>query len=342
MKKKRIFTAIAFTFALVFSLFSPKVVSAAYIDDNAEEALKRINAIRLEAKNENILALKYNTDTYLGQSTDASGSELKWSKSAIEMSKARADECQSQGKISHTRPDGTEAVNIVGTYSLENLAMAWGQKQTMLDAVNSWYEEKEAYLKHINYLNGKTATDTTEQWGHYSTLIGNEFTSVGFGTVYYQGTTQYGVESIIAGEFSNATDYVDQYQEKTEDKTDDKDTTGIHDIFKAKDDSKIERYKERIFNKLLYCESEINVSDIDIHESEISYVNTAGTQLSGSYATRWLILENPFMNGVAITGSPEFTYKDNGNVKTVKFTLHPAWKEELIKKAIASYVKQFR
>ena len=339
MKKKRIFTAVAFTFALVFSLFSPKVVSAAYIDDNAQEALKRINEIRLEAKNENILALKYNNDTYLGQSAHASGSELKWSKSAIEMSKTRADECQSQGKISHTRPNGTTAVNIVGTYSLENLAMAWGQKQTMLDAVNSWYTEKEAYLEHIRFLNGETTTDTTKQWGHYSTLIGNEFTSVGLGTVYYQGTTQYGMESITAGEFSNATDYVDQYQEKTEDKTDDKDTVGIHNIFKAKDHSKIERYKERIFNKLLYCESEIDVSDIDINENEISYVNTAGMQLYGSFATRWLVLENPFMNGVAITGYPEFRYKDNGNVKTVKFTLHPAWKKELIEKAIANYDK---
>ena len=339
MKKKRIFTAVAFTLALVFSLFSPKVVSAAYIDDNAQEALKRINEIRLEAKNENILALKYNNKDYLDQSTNASGSELKWSKSAIEMSKTRADECQSQGKISHTRPDGTTAVNIVGTYSLENLAMAWGQKQTMLDAVNSWYSEKDAYLEHIKYLKGETATDTTKQWGHYSTLIGNEFTSVGLGTVYYQGTTKYGMESITAGEFSNATDYVDQYQEKTEHKTDDKDTTGIHDIFKAKGDSKIEKYKERIFNKLLYCESEIDVSDIDINENEISYVNTAGMQLYGSFATRWLVLENPFMNGVAITGYPEFIYKDNGNVKTVKFTLHPAWKEELIKKAIANYDK---
>ena len=45
------------------------------------------------------------------------------------------------------------------------------------------------------------------------------------------------------------------------------------------------------------------------------------------------------MNGVAITGYPEFRYKDNGNVKTVKFTLHPAWKKELIEKAIANYDK---
>ena len=339
MKKKRIFTAVAFTLALVFSLFSPKVVSAAYIDDNAQEALKRINEIRLEAKNENILALKYNNDTYLGQSTHASGSELKWSKSAIEMSKTRADECQSQGKISHTRPNGTTAVNIVGTYSLENLAMAWGQKQTMLDAVNSWYTEKAAYLEHIRFLNGETATDTTEQWGHYSTLIGNEFTSVGLGTVYYQGTTKYGMESITAGEFSNATDYVDQYQEKTEDKTDDKDTVGIHNIFKEKDNSKLERFKARIFNQMLYRKEVIDVSDIDINPSEIIWTNALGTQITGEYATRYLIQQNEIHSTASTdyTKNPEFTIKDNGNVETVKITYSSMWTFDFIKKVIAGY-----
>ena len=339
MKKKRIFTAVAFTLALVFSLFSPKVVSAAYIDDNAQEALKRINEIRLEAKNENILALKYNNDNYLDQSTDASGSELKWSKSAIEMSKTRADECQSQGKISHTRPNGTTAVNIVGTYSLENLAMAWGQKQTMLDAVNSWYTEKKAYLEHIKFLNKETATDTTEQWGHYSTLIGNEFTSVGLGTVYYQGTTKYGMESITAGEFSNATDYVDQYQEKTEDKTDDKDTVGIHNIFKEKDNSKLERFKARIFNQMLYRKEVIDVSDIDINSSEIIWTNALGTQITGQYATRYLIQQNEIHSTASTdyTKNPEFTYKDNGNVETVKITYSSMWTFDFIKKVIAGY-----
>lgn len=37
MKKKRIFTAVAFTFALVFSLFSPKVVSAAGFKERIHE-----------------------------------------------------------------------------------------------------------------------------------------------------------------------------------------------------------------------------------------------------------------------------------------------------------------
>ena len=275
----------------------------------------------------------------MGQSTHASGSELKWSKSAIEMSKTRADECQSQGKISHTRPNGTTAVNIVGTYSLENLAMAWGQKQTMLDAVNSWYTEKEAYLEHIRFLNGETTTDTTKQWGHYSTLIGNEFTSVGLGTVYYQGTTQYGMESITAGEFSNATDYVDQYQEKTEDKTDDKDTVGIHNIFKAKDDSKLERFKERIFNQMLYRKEAIDVSDIDINESEIIWTNALGTQITGQYATRYLIQQNEIHSTASTdyTKNPEFTYKDNGNVETVKITYSSMWTFDFIKKVIAGY-----
>lgn len=213
MKKKRFLTAIAVACSLVLSLASPKVASAVFIGDEAQDALNRINAIRLEAKNEGILALKWNNDGQLADSQIASGEALRWSQSAIETAKVRAEECEKQGKISHTRPDGTTAVNIVGTYSLENLAQAWGQKQTMLAAVESWYSEKDAYLRHLRYLRGEESSDTTEQWGHYSTMIANEFTGVGLGTVYYKGTTQYGYESITAGEFTNASDYTDKYPE---------------------------------------------------------------------------------------------------------------------------------
>ncbi|MDR3791270.1 MAG: CAP domain-containing protein [Dorea sp.] len=163
MKKKRFLTAIAVACSLVLSLASPKVASAVFIGDEAQDALNRINAIRLEAKNERILALKGNNDGQLADSRTASGEALRWSQSAIETAKVRAEECEKQGKISHTRPDGTTAVNIVGTYSLENLAQAWGQKQTMLAAVESWYSEKDAYLRHLSYLRGEESSDTTEQ-----------------------------------------------------------------------------------------------------------------------------------------------------------------------------------
>lgn len=126
MKKKRFLTAIAVACSLVLSLASPKVASAVFIGDEAQDALNRINAIRLEAKDEGIVALKWNNDKQFANSQTASGEALRWSQSAIETAKVRAEECEKQGTISHTRPDGSQAVNIVGTYSLENLAQAWG------------------------------------------------------------------------------------------------------------------------------------------------------------------------------------------------------------------------
>ena len=351
MKKKRFLTAIAVACSLVLSLASPKVASAVFIGDEAQDALNRINAIRLEAKNERILALKGNNDGQLADSRTASGEALRWSQSAIETAKVRAEECEKQGKISHTRPDGTTAVNIVGTYSLENLAQAWGQKQTMLAAVESWYSEKDAYLRHLSYLRGEESSDTTEQWGHYSTMIANEFTGVGLGTVYYKGTTQYGYESITAGEFTNASDYTDKYPEdagntenpgntgnsgNTQNPGNTENEDGIHDIFTAKDTSKLEIFKARILNRLLYHDEAIDVSDIDISEGEIVYT-TGKNNLTGIYAVRQIVRDNPLHSTISTRGFPEFTYKANGNVETVKFTYHPVWTKAFVKQVLAGY-----
>ena len=351
MKKKRFLTAIAVACSLVLSLASPKVASAVFIEDEAQDALNRINAIRLEAKDEGIVALKWNNDKQFANSQTASGEALRWSQSAIETAKVRAEECEKQGTISHTRPDGSQAVNIVGTYSLENLAQAWGQKQTMLAAVESWYSEKDAYLRHLRYLRGEESSDTTEQWGHYSTMIANEFTGVGLGTVYYKGTTQYGYESITAGEFTNASDYTDKYPEdagntenpgntgnsgNTQNPGNTENEDGIHDIFTAKDTSKLEIFKARILNRLLYQDKTIDVSDIDISEKEIVYT-TGKYNLTGTSAVRQIVRDNPLHSTISTMGAPQFTYKANGNVETVKFTYHSVWTKAFVKQVLAGY-----
>ena len=351
MKKKRFLTAIAVACSLVLSLASPKVASAVFIGDEAQDALNRINAIRLEAKDEGIVALKWNNDKQFANSQTASGEALRWSQSAIETAKVRAEECEKQGTISHTRPDGSQAVNIVGTYSLENLAQAWGQKQTMLAAVESWYSEKDAYLRHLRYLRGEESSDTTEQWGHYSTMIANEFTGVGLGTVYYKGTTQYGYESITAGEFTNASDYTDKYPEdagntenpgntgnsgNTQNPGNTENEDGIHDIFTAKDTSKLEVFKARILNRLLYHDEAIDVSDIDISEKEIVYT-TGKYNLTGTSAVRQIVRDNLLHSTISTTGFPQFTYKANGNVETVKFTYHSVWTKAFVKQVLAGY-----
>ena len=114
------------------------------------------------------------------------------------------------------------------------------------------------------------------------------------------------------------------------------DTTGIHDIFKAKDSTKLERFQARVLNRVLYCDPEIDVSDLNITDSEIQYT-VNGNKLSGTYAAREIIRQNPFYSAAATTGFPEFTYQENGCVKTVKYTYHPAWTPDFSRKVIAGY-----
>ena len=113
-------------------------------------------------------------------------------------------------------------------------------------------------------------------------------------------------------------------------------STGVHDIFVAKDDSKLERFKERVLNRLLYLDKAIDVSDLDIAPNEIQY-SVNGMDLTGSYAAREIVRKNPFYSTAATMGFPEFTYKDNGCVATVKYTYHPAWTQDFVAKVIASY-----
>ena len=113
-------------------------------------------------------------------------------------------------------------------------------------------------------------------------------------------------------------------------------TTDVHDIFKAKDNTKLEKFKARILNRILYRDEEIDVSDLDIKQDEIQYT-VNGNHLTGTYAAREIVRQNPFYSTAATTGFPEFTFKDNGCVATVKYTYHPAWTEEFTKKVIAGY-----
>ena len=113
--------------------------------------------------------------------------------------------------------------------------------------------------------------------------------------------------------------------------------SGIHDIFYPKDNSKLELFKARIFNRLLYKDEEIDVSDIDISPNEIQYISSAGIKTYGEYAARSIVVNNAFHSTLSTIGFPTFTYKENDNVATVKYTYHPVWTEDFIKRAIAGY-----
>ena len=113
-------------------------------------------------------------------------------------------------------------------------------------------------------------------------------------------------------------------------------TAGIHDIFYPKDNSKLEKFKARILNGLLYLDPAIDVSDLDISPDEITY-NTAMGEVTGEWAASYIVRNHPFYSTAATIGNPTFTYKDNGCVQTVSYTYHPAWNTDFVKKVIAGY-----
>lgn len=113
-------------------------------------------------------------------------------------------------------------------------------------------------------------------------------------------------------------------------------TAGIHDIFYPKDNSKLEKFKARILNGLLYLDPAIDVSDLDISPDEITCNTTIG-EVTREWAASYIVKNHPFYSTAATIGNPTFTYKDNGCVQTVSYTYHPAWNKDFVKKVIAGY-----
>lgn len=117
------------------------------------------------------------------------------------------------------------------------------------------------------------------------------------------------------------------------------DTTGIHDIFTAKDESsKLELFKARLFNRILYLDTDIDVSDIGITEAEIQHIYR-GTSYYGSAAVDYMIKDNPLYSTVVTMSYefPKFTYQENGQIQSVQLTYHPAWNLDYAKKVIQGY-----
>ena len=113
-------------------------------------------------------------------------------------------------------------------------------------------------------------------------------------------------------------------------------TEGIHNIFVAKDDSKLEQFKSRIFNGILHREDRIDVSDIEIHENDIRYTYKENA-LNGAMAVRYMVVDNPLLSTVAILNTPSFIYMEDGIVAAVQFQYNPAWTTEFVKKMILGY-----
>ena len=113
-------------------------------------------------------------------------------------------------------------------------------------------------------------------------------------------------------------------------------TAAIHDIFYPADNSKLEKFKARILNRMLYLDPAIDVSDLDILPEEIT-CSTALGEVTGEWAASYIVRNHAFYSTAATMGNPTFTYKDNGCVKTVSYTYHPSWKTEFVEQVIAGY-----
>ena len=129
------------------------LVEGAFAAPDREAVLARINAIRKEACEEGV------RDPATGEPMQADDYvPLVWSYELEEVAMRRAVEATVLRD--HMRPDGTECFAILPdseAFSMETLAWGYGG---MLEAVEGWYSEKNAYV-----------AETGDPAGHYMALI---------------------------------------------------------------------------------------------------------------------------------------------------------------------------
>ena len=66
-------------------------------------------------------------------------------------------------------------------------------------------------------------------------------------------------------------------------------SAAIHDIFFAKDSSKLERFKAKVLNRILYLDTAIDVSELNIRPEEIK-CQTATQELTGEQGAYYIWL----------------------------------------------------
>lgn len=143
---------------------------------NIQEALDRINAIRLEACREGVR----NPANPSRNLTINDYRPLKWSATLEKVARQRAAEASL--RRGHVRPDGrscetADINNLTSSYEL----IAWSSSQNLVDNINLFYDEKNAWVYQ-----------TGEKSGHYAGLIDPNNTYVGLGGFYSPECCSYG------------------------------------------------------------------------------------------------------------------------------------------------------
>ena len=146
--------------------FATVGIKGDYVTD-AQGAVDRINAIRLEAckegvPNPNNPSVKLTIDDYI---------PIRWSYGLEMVARIRAAEASFL--LGHTRPNGTNCFNLTSGekfyYYAENLA--WNFSSSMLYGVEQWYGEKKDWVNQ----NASAVT------GHYTSMINPTINYVGLG-----------------------------------------------------------------------------------------------------------------------------------------------------------------
>ena len=150
-----------------------------------QEALDRINEIRLEACKEGVISPS--TGKPLTQSDYV---EIKWSGDLEYIARIRAAEAALT--IAHTRTNGNSCFEIQSPNGVRSYAedLAWNWSKSMTEAIEQWYEEKEDW---INQTEGAVT-------GHYTSMINPRYKYFAMGTFYSKAARYY---NSTAGEFSS-------------------------------------------------------------------------------------------------------------------------------------------
>ena len=109
-------------------------------------------------------------------------------------------------------------------------------------------------------------------------------------------------------------------------------------IFNPKDDSKIEHFKSRVFNGLLNKNSSVDVSDIGINVSNITFQNTSGQVLTGATALTAIIRSHPLFSTLCVDWNSLSLVTDGDIVSSVSVDSYmTTWKDDLISAFVDKY-----
>lgn len=177
---------------------------------NIKEAVDRINEIRHEACEEGLAKPNTNNEKHSDEEFLKEGDlpDISYSYALSVLAYIRASEASLLK--GHIRPNSynksqkaSQMYPINGSQIwLENIAYylrstdADGNENTLLTAVNNWYEEKQDYIDN-NYDDG---SGTGVKYGHYQTMINPDIVCVGFGLFTNHDTD---CTEVITGEFGN-------------------------------------------------------------------------------------------------------------------------------------------